>query len=153
MTPRFECEEPIVQFLPDGRNCRLVSRIVFYDSTGKCWVAEPGKETDGASIPRSLWALIGGPYEGRHRDGALLHDDAYSEAPANETSLVAADLSPARKAADRMLYEASRAKGTAWWKAWLIYHGVRLGGAFAWRGHARRNAAFVSGAVSAEEPL
>jgi hypothetical protein len=29
---------------------------------------------DGASIPRRLWALIGGPFEGRYRKASVVHD-------------------------------------------------------------------------------
>jgi hypothetical protein len=138
--PHFETEEPIVRFLRDGRNCVLMSEIRFVDSFGVTWIAEAGKRTDGASIPRPLWALIGGPYEGCHRDGALLHDDAYSEAPADETGYWTADLSERRRMADRMLWEAAIVGGSPRWTAFLIHQGVRLGGAFAWRSHARSNA-------------
>jgi hypothetical protein len=141
IVPHFVSEEPVVRFLGDGRNCVLMSEIRFVDGNGREWIAEIGKQTDGASIPRPLWPMIGGPYEGRHRDGALLHDDAYAEAPAAEAGFWTADLSPERRAADVMLYQASVVRGTPRWRAWLIYQGVRIGGAFAWRDHARRKVA------------
>lgn len=138
--PYFDCPEPCVQFCSDGRNVRVIARdVVFYDSVGICWTAHVGRETDGASIPALLWPLIGGPYEGEHRDGAILHDEAYANAQVVERDTWLAIRSPFRAAADRMLREASITRGTSRWKAWAIWAGVRLGGWVAWREHARQN--------------
>jgi hypothetical protein len=147
--PMFLTDEPIVQFLPDGRNCVLLSEIKFRDSKGKVWTAKKGKVTDGASIPTPLWFWLGGPYEGPHRDGALLHDEAYGEAPASEATFYRSDKSIGRKDADRMLYEATLCKVKdivnpvrrvrGYIHAFFIYHGLRIGGAWAWLGHAKEN--------------
>lgn len=147
MTPHFDCEPPRVELLSDGRNVRVVDRdIRFIDSRGITWIAPVGTETDGASIPRFLWPIIGGPFEGTHRDGAILHDAAYSLAPACDFSFWLADRSILRAAADQMLYEAARARKCSIWKARAINHGVRLGGAFAWKGHANENKKGQAGA-------
>lgn len=158
-TPRFFGDEPLVRFMPDGRNVILESVLSFYDSKGTLWQAHPGKITDGASIPQLLWFWIGGPYEGLHRDAAILHDEAYGDAPAAQASLEAAQESRERARADRMIHEGTLcrieerwAASTLWkplrwiWyaheraKARAIYIGLRLGGAAAWYGHARENA-------------
>lgn len=153
--PYFDCPNPLVEFLPDGVRCLLRSEIRFRDSTGRWWIAEPRERVedafDGASIPRPLHSILGGPYNGFHRDAALLHDDAYCEAPAVESGFWQADGSRERRAADVMLYEATivrvRQANLPWHrrsreyvKARVVYDGVRLGGAFAWRNHARVNA-------------
>lgn len=39
-----------------------------------------------------------------------------------------------RKDADRVFYEALREEGVAKWRAWLMWAGVRIGGAKAYRG-------------------
>lgn len=142
--PAFLTPEPIVQFCNDDRDCVLLTEIRFRDSNCRTWIAHKDKVTDGASIPQCLWFLIGGPYEGHHRDGALCHDDAYGDAPAAQQSLWLATFSHDRACADRMMYQASRTKGTPWWKAALIYLGLRFGGGLAWQGHAKENAAKVA---------
>lgn len=147
LVPQFEDayghptdEEPRTEWLHDGRGMRLCDDLRFRDSTGRLWIAHSGMVTDGASIPSVLWPIIGGPFEGEHRDGAVLHDAAYGDAPAAEAGYWAATRSEARAAADLMLYEACLARGTAKWRAWAIYRGLRIGGGLAWRAHAQANA-------------
>jgi len=142
----------MVEFLPDGVNVILCSDIRFYDSLGRIWSAFSGKRSDGASIPRLLWFWLGGPYNGFHRDGALLHDDAaYLFAPANEVTFFTALFSSERGAADRMIREATivridQAKLNWFCRDWevskadAIYLGLRIGGWLAWMDHAKQNA-------------
>jgi uncharacterized protein DUF1353 len=159
MTPEFLTGNPRVDFLPDGINVILRSDIVFRDSTGRIWIANDGKRSDGASIPQILWPWLGGPYNGFHRDGALLHDDAgYLFAPATEATYWAALWSKERAAADRMIWEATVVriqqacdpkivehpltvprKSHEYAKANAIYQGLRFGGWKAWADHAREN--------------
>ena len=57
----------------------LVTELRYTDPKGEVWVAPVGSVTDGASIPRYLWSIMGGPFEGQYRNAAVLHDVAYSE--------------------------------------------------------------------------
>lgn len=152
----FLTGNPLVEMLPDGVNVIVRSNIGFEDSRGRRWWVIAPKRSDGASIPELLWPWLGGPYNGFHRDGALLHDDAaYIFAPPAECSYWQALWSKERAAADRMIWEATicrintcLATGELSWirgqlayqKADVIYDGLRAGGWKAWADHARENA-------------
>ena len=62
-----------VIWLSDQR-MRLLKDFTYTDPNGLIWTAPEGYETDGASIPRWLWSLVGAPYTGRYRDAAVIHD-------------------------------------------------------------------------------
>mgnify|MGYP001792979849 CR=1 FL=1 len=48
----------------------------YVDPKGHVWVAPASSVVDGASIPRSLWTFMGGPFEGKYRNASVLHDVA-----------------------------------------------------------------------------
>jgi hypothetical protein len=52
----------------------LLKSFGYTDSRGVEWDVPEGYISDGASIPEFLWALLGGPYSGRYRDAAVIHD-------------------------------------------------------------------------------
>ncbi|HWW60407.1 MAG TPA: DUF1353 domain-containing protein [Thermoanaerobaculia bacterium] len=129
---------PECRFLPDGRNIMLSADIEYVGRLR--WHARKGLVCDGASIPKLLWPFIGGPYEGRHRRSTILHDDKYQRL-ARETTCFKALVSKKRAIVDRMMLEIAIADGTDPIKALIIYAGVRVGGWWAWRGHALARAA------------
>jgi hypothetical protein len=57
----------------------LVTELRYTDPKGEVWVAPAGSVTDGASIPRYLWSIMGGPFEGQYRNASVLHDVAYEK--------------------------------------------------------------------------
>src|SRR5256884_3589020 len=63
----------------DGRSMTLLSELRYTDPQGVVWIAPAGSQVDGASIPRSLWSLMGGPFEGKYRDASVLHDVSYEQ--------------------------------------------------------------------------
>jgi hypothetical protein len=65
---------PTVQFLSDGRQVKLVDALVFHDNAESEWAVPAGAIVDGASIPRVLWSIVGGPFEGKYRDASIIHD-------------------------------------------------------------------------------
>jgi len=71
--------EPETRWNSDGRTMTLLSELRYTDPHGLVWVAPAGATVDGASIPRSLWAIMGGPFEGRYRNASVLHDVAYGQ--------------------------------------------------------------------------
>ncbi len=100
------------------------------------YVAPAGMRTDGASIPRFAWRLIGPPLAGRYRRAAIIHDAAYQgvlERLDHEGNALPRDYS--RKWADRLFRDLMRALRVFPINRWLIYRGVRLGGWLAWRKH------------------
>ena len=71
--------DPILKWNPDGRTMTVMTELSYTDPHGVIWDAPAGSVTDGASIPRYLWSLIGGPFEGQYRNASVLHDVAYEK--------------------------------------------------------------------------
>src|SRR6266436_3191245 len=71
--------DPVTKWNPDGRTMTLLTELRYTDPQGFVWVAPIGSVVDGASIPRYLWSIMGGPFEGKYRNASVLHDVAYGE--------------------------------------------------------------------------
>jgi hypothetical protein len=97
----------------DGRSMTLLSELRYTDPQGKIWIAPAGSVVDGASIPRTLWSLMGGPFEGKYRNASVLHDVAYDQKtrPWEEC--------------DRMFYNAMRCSGVSAVDAGMVYYSLR----------------------------
>lgn len=65
--------EPILRPI-DGTVMELTQDFSFIDKTGTVWKAPKGHRTDGASIPRALWSIVGSPFTGRYLHAAIIHD-------------------------------------------------------------------------------
>lgn len=76
-----------------------------------------GFVTDGGSIPRFFWRLVGAPIEARTIGAFIRHDWNYS------TGIMA------RAEADKILYDDLRASGVGYFRAKSIYFAVR---SFGW---------------------
>lgn len=63
---------PVTESL--GRLKRLVKPYSYRDPRGVLWSVPAKYKTNGASIPRILWSIAGGPFSGRHGDAAIIHD-------------------------------------------------------------------------------
>src|SRR6202022_2241865 len=97
----------------DGRSMTLLSELRYTDPDGVVWIAPAGSQVDGASIPRSLWSIMGGPFEGRYRNASVLHDVAYDQH--NKPWQVC----------DRMFYNAMRCSGVSAVNAGTMYYALR----------------------------
>jgi len=97
----------------DGRTMTLLSELRYTDPNGVVWIAPAGSVVDGASIPRSLWSLMGGPFEGKYRNASVLHDVSYDQKtrPWSEC--------------DRMFYNAMRCSGVSAVEAGTMYYSLR----------------------------
>jgi hypothetical protein len=97
----------------DGRTMTLLSELRYTDPNGGIWIAPAGSVVDGASIPRSLWTLMGGPFEGKYRNASVLHDVSYDQhtKPWPEC--------------DRMFYNAMRCSGVSAVEAGTMYYSLR----------------------------
>jgi hypothetical protein len=93
----------------DGRTMTLLNELRYVDPKGETWVAPAGSVVDGASIPRALWPLMGGPFEGKYRNASVLHDVSYDRKnrPPEEC--------------DRMFYDAMRCSGVSATEAKTMY--------------------------------
>ena len=86
-----------------------------------------GFHSDGCSIPRMFWTIIGHPLAIDYMREAFLHDWLYYTQPC------------ARKIADKILYDEMKKSGrVGWFRRSLIYRGIRIGGWAAWNKHAKR---------------
>ena len=98
------------------RDVKLVQPFGYIDPRGVHWDAPAGYITNGASIPPSLWTVVGGPFDGPYRDAAVLHD-YYCEAKLRSSDDT-----------HRMYYEAAIARGTSENIASTMYAGIIFGG-------------------------
>lgn len=104
----------------DRRTYKLLDDLVLADDDQRTIIVPAGFITDFASIKVLhnaflfvLFALVAG--YGNY--AATVHDWLYEHG------------SLTRKEADAVLYRALRAEGVARWRAWLMWAGVRIGGA------------------------
>lgn len=81
------------------------------------YVVPAGFITDGASIPRFFWSLVGSPFTGKYVEVAILHDYLYSGA---------IDIS--FKEANRIFYKGMRKADVNKVKAYLMYKAVSFFG-------------------------
>jgi hypothetical protein len=110
---RFEALPIEVKFGPPPGYTMIVTKAFsFVDGKGTRWTVPTGTETDGASIPRTFWTLIGGPFEGQYRNAALVHD-RYCDTRTRRWQDV-----------HQMFYEGMLASGVAQKRAWLMYQAV-----------------------------
>jgi hypothetical protein len=68
--------EVVARWHADGRAMTLVQDFAYEAPWGDRWDAPARSVIDGASIPRLMWSIIGGPFEGMYRDASVIHDVA-----------------------------------------------------------------------------
>ena len=110
--------DPVLRFLSQGRNMQVVCYDCYYrDPDGRVWLAQVGDIVDGASIPKALWTVYGGPFEGIYRTPSVFHDRAcsYYETIAQ------------RREADLMFYRACLCAGCTSEQANVLWLGVSMG--------------------------
>jgi hypothetical protein len=103
---------PVTRWNPDGLTMTLLSEMRYTDPHGIAWVAPAGSTVNGASIPRSLWSLMGGPFEGKYRDASVLHDVAYEQHKRPWQDC------------DRMFYNAMRCSGVSAVEAKTMFYAL-----------------------------
>ena len=103
---------PATRWNPDGLTMTLLSELRYTDPHGIVWVAPAGSTVNGASIPRSLWSLMGGPFEGKYRDASVLHDVSYEQHKRPWQDC------------DRMFYNAMRCSGVSAVEAKTMFYAL-----------------------------
>ena len=97
----------------------LLADLIFEDDAGVI-VIPAGYRTDFASIRvlhNAVFFVLFALVAGYGNYAATIHDGLYDTGQLS------------RKEADAVLYRALRAEGVARWRAWLMWAGVRIGGA------------------------
>ena len=106
----------------DGRTWCLCAEFDFASEVLERLIRIPsGCDTDFASIPRALWSWL--PPTGRYGKAAVVHDWLY-RTPGQASRLDA----------DRVLLEGMTVLQVSRFTRWLIYSGVRVGGAGSYKG-------------------
>ncbi|MEP7016162.1 MAG: DUF1353 domain-containing protein [Verrucomicrobiota bacterium] len=108
----YYSDAPVTRWENDGRSMTLLSELRYTDPQGMVWIAPAGSKVDGASIPRSLWTIMGGPFEGKYRNASVLHDVSY-----DQHKLPWQDC-------DRMFYNAMRCSGVGAVEAGTMYYSL-----------------------------
>jgi hypothetical protein len=80
-----------------------------------------GFVTDGASIPRAFWSVVGSPFEGAYVKPSIIHDGLYTI------------MQLPRKECDKLLKEMMVFNGVSKIEAEEIYLGVRGFGGMHWK--------------------
>lgn len=83
-------------------------------------VVPNGFQTNGASIPRPFWFIVGSPYAPEVIHAALVHDWLYLCHAVDRTT------------ADDIFYERMIADGVLRWRALIMRVAVRIFGGMAW---------------------
>jgi hypothetical protein len=104
----------------DDSHWRLLDRFIYdSDVAGERIIVPAGYVTDFASVPRIPIAYL--LFGGRANAAATIHDWLYTTG-----------IFP-KCVADGVFYEAMRASGLRWDRAWWMWLGVAWGGGRAWR--------------------
>ena len=100
---------------PDRKTWRLLALFSYLDPDHGLVEVPAGFETDFASVPR--WPLTFALLGSYGHAAAVIHDWLYTTGQLS------------RADADRVFLNALRSSGIARWRAWLMWAGVRIGGA------------------------
>ncbi|WP_218115193.1 DUF1353 domain-containing protein [Pseudomonas putida] len=107
--------EPLyVELLNEKNHARLLMDFTYKGPRPDelFWLAPKDAITDGASIPRIAWNVIGAPFEGQYRKAAIIHDVACVERTRSW------------QVTHRAFYTAMRAAGVAETQAKIMYAAV-----------------------------
>jgi hypothetical protein len=111
----------------DDQEWLIVDAYAFFDSKDVLHHVYKKTKTDGASIPRVLWILVGHPRSTDIAQAAGLHDVHYQRG------------GHSRKRCDEILIEGMEVLGAGWWKRKTVYYGLRAGGWVAWNKYRKKD--------------
>lgn len=101
---------------------RLDRELKYQYPDGSVCLIPAGFVTEGASIPKWLWSLVGSPFAGDYIEGAIIHDYLYWLA------LTKKQPKGTRKEADGIFLQTMLYYGTSEREAKLKYWAVRMFG-------------------------
>ncbi len=119
-----------LEHLVNEQYCILLDDIVYTDSNGRDHVVRSGFHTDGASIPRVMWRLVGHPFMRKHLPASVTHDAYYAKLRDIPDKKAREAL---RLSADQLFLEMLKHLGVSWWRRKAMYRAVRVGGRWAVR--------------------
>ena len=105
----------------DDYKFRTLTELAYTTKAGEVITVPRDFITDGASIPKAVWSIIGSPFTGKYKRAALVHDWLYHI------------LKTTRIYADRIFLEIMQERGVSLWKRLSMYRAVRTFGWIPWK--------------------
>lgn len=96
----------------DASHWKLLAPLTYTDKGNVPWFAPKDYVTDGATIPRPLWPIVGSPFTGNYVRAAIIHD-VYCDLKSRDWKLV-----------HRTFYDAMIAGGVSPIQAKIMYYAV-----------------------------
>ena len=103
---------------------KLIRPFIYHSKLGGTIEVPVNFISDGASIPRFAWIVVGSPWSGIFPYAAVIHDWGYHSQTMK------------RRKVDLIFLEAMRILGVSWWKRKVMFYAVRAGGWIPWRNKA-----------------
>lgn len=100
-----------------GRRCIVLTKPLVAKTSLGCVEAPAGTISNGASIPKAFWSIVGSPFD-EYLNESVIHDFLYS--PANKEFT--------RSESDFIFKELMWNTGVAKWKIFAFYTALRLAG-------------------------
>ena len=102
-------------------NTYKLNSTLSFTTNNLCVKVKRGLPTDGASITKLAWSIIGSPFNSKYVGSAIIHDGLYA------SNLVT------RAHADRIFLEMLKHNGVGLIKRKVMYHMVKLFGGLAYK--------------------
>lgn len=106
----------------NGITIAVLLQEIIFSYKGQLYTIPVGFRSDGASLPRFFWRLIGHPFDMSYLREAIIHDYLYKYQVCT------------RKEADRFFFVLLEDNNLGF-KRYLIYIGLRIGGRVSWNNH------------------
>ena len=110
----------------DANNYQLFENITYTNSYYEINVLK-GFKTDGASIPRFLWSLIGAPFNGDYTFAAIIHDALYKSEYLD------------RSIADKLFLDMMKELNVSFSKRYTMFLAVKSFGWLVWKKHIKED--------------
>lgn len=98
----------------------LLSEFIYQESGNKFIKVPKGFRTDGASIPKPFWSIVGNPFE-EYMEAAVIHDYLYRTGTGT------------KKHADKVFLQAMKDSGVNPIKRRTMYYAVKFFGKGSWK--------------------
>ena len=118
--------DPVLRHPIGSSIAYMAADLTYVDAKGRPHTAPTGMPTDGGSIPRFFWRVIGPPMASVYLPAAIIHDHICYLVDHMATFDVDS-AKQLRLTGDKLFYEMLLFLGVNKAKAWTMYKGVRIG--------------------------
>lgn len=121
---------------PRGTDWYVAERLVATIDQAFAVIVPARTTTDGASIPRAFWRVVGHPFSRSLIYGAVLHDAGYNGRAVVVDLATGCTVTPPREWWDALLRDVLEWSGVGRVRRATIYRAVRTCGGRSWRSRA-----------------